>query len=69
MVIRNFIGRHRHGACSSSIPMMTMGVYSEERKRGTMEMLMTSPLTELQIVLGKFLASLSLFLADAHHRR
>jgi ABC-2 type transport system permease protein len=42
--------------------MLTMGVYSEERKRGTMEMLMTSPLTELQIVLGKFLASLSLFL-------
>src|SRR5579862_4057693 len=41
-------------------PMLTMGVYSEERKRGTMELLMTSPVTETQIVLGKFLASLSL---------
>jgi ABC-2 type transport system permease protein len=42
-------------------PMLTMGVFSEERKRGTMELLMTSPVTEGQIVLGKFLASLTLF--------
>jgi ABC-2 type transport system permease protein len=43
------------------LPMLTMGVYAEERKRGTMELLMTSPITDTQIVLGKFLASLSLF--------
>ena len=42
-------------------PMLTMGVFSEERKRGTMELLMTSPVTEGQIVLGKYLASLTLF--------
>jgi ABC-2 type transport system permease protein len=42
-------------------PMLTMGVFSEERKRGTMELLMTSPVTEVQIVLGKFLASVTLF--------
>ena len=42
------------------LPMLTMGVYAEERKRGTMELLMTSPITEVQIVLGKFLASLTL---------
>src|ERR1700691_3014925 len=45
------------------LPMVTMGVYAEERKRGTMELLMTSPITELQIVLGKFLASMTLFAA------
>src|SRR5271154_6425332 len=42
-------------------PILTMGVFAEERKRGTMELLMTSPVTETQIVLGKFLASLSLY--------
>ena len=42
-------------------PMLTMSVYAEERKRGTMELLMTSPVTEAQIVLGKFLAALTLF--------
>src|SRR5215510_10601401 len=45
------------------LPMLTMGVYAEDRKRGTMELLMTSPLTEFQIVFGKFLAAFSLFLA------
>jgi ABC-2 type transport system permease protein len=43
-------------------PILTMSVYAEERKRGTMELLMTSPVTETQIVLGKFFASLTLFI-------
>jgi ABC-2 type transport system permease protein len=44
-------------------PMLTMGAYAEERKRGTMELLMTSPVTETQIVVGKYFASLTLFAA------
>lgn len=60
-VMRNFFG------LISSLflfltPMLTMGVYAEERKRGTMELLMTSPITESQIVIGKFLASFSLLI-------
>ena len=42
-------------------PALTMSAYAEERKRGTMELLMTSPVTDAQIVLGKFFASLSLY--------
>jgi ABC-2 type transport system permease protein len=61
LVIRNFTGIVST-IVLFMIPMLTMGVYAEERKRGTMEMLMTSPITELQIVLGKYLASLALFL-------
>src|SRR5215469_1298060 len=45
------------------LPMLTMGIYAEERKRGTMELLMTSPVTEFQIVMAKFLAVMSLFAA------
>jgi ABC-2 type transport system permease protein len=36
------------------LPMITMGVFAEERKRGTIELLLTSPLTHLQLILGKF---------------
>ena len=45
------------------MPMITMGVFAEERKRGTMELLMTSPIREIDIVLGKFFASLTVFAA------
>jgi ABC-2 type transport system permease protein len=43
-------------------PILTMSVFAEERKRGTMELLMTSPVTETQIVLAKFFASFTLFM-------
>src|SRR5262245_60039866 len=49
-VIRSFIGLMATLALFLT-PMLTMGVYAEERRRGTMEMLMTSPVTEFQIVL------------------
>jgi ABC-2 type transport system permease protein len=44
------------------IPAITMRVWAEERKSGTMELLMTKPVSEAEAVLGKFLATLS-FLA------
>ncbi|HPQ09578.1 MAG TPA: gliding motility-associated ABC transporter permease subunit GldF [Bacteroidia bacterium] len=38
------------------IPAISMKLFSEENKAGTMELLLTKPLTELQIVLAKYLA-------------
>jgi gliding motility-associated transport system permease protein len=43
------------------MPMVTMRSYAEEKRSGTIELLLTSPLTDLQIILGKFLGALSLW--------
>ncbi|NLF24220.1 MAG: ABC transporter permease subunit [Deltaproteobacteria bacterium] len=44
------------------VPLLTMRAFSEERKRGTLELLMTIPVTVRELVLGKFLALLILLL-------
>lgn len=41
-------------------PFLTMRTFSEERKTGTLELLKTAPLTDLQIVLAKYLGVLFL---------
>jgi ABC-2 type transport system permease protein len=43
------------------MPMVTMRTYAEEKRSGTIELLLTSPLTDLQIIVGKFLGALSLY--------
>jgi ABC-2 type transport system permease protein len=42
------------------VPILTMRLLAEERKQHTMELLMTSPVTPTQIVLGKYVACLTL---------
>lgn len=44
------------------IPAISMRSFSEERRTGTIELLMTKPLTEFQIISGKYLASIVLLL-------
>jgi ABC-2 type transport system permease protein len=45
------------------LPMITMRSYSEEKRSGTIELLLTSPLTDWQIILGKFLGAMGLYAA------
>lgn len=42
------------------IPAITMRMFSEEKKSGTIEILLTQPLSDLQIILAKFFAGVSL---------
>jgi ABC-2 type transport system permease protein len=44
------------------LPMLTMRLFAEEKRQGTIELLATSPVTSLQVVMGKFLAATLLFL-------
>ena len=42
------------------VPVITMRAFAEERKAGTLELLLTAPLREIWIVLAKYLAALAL---------
>lgn len=44
------------------IPAITMRMFAEEKKNGTMELLLTKPLGDMQIIGAKFLAGLTLVL-------
>ncbi len=45
------------------VPVITMRLIAEERRSGTIEVLLTSPVSELQVVVGKFLAALTFYVA------
>lgn len=61
LVIRNFFGL-QFFIWMIVTPMLTMRLYAEEKRSGTIELLMTSPLTTWQTLLGKFAACLTLYL-------
>jgi len=45
------------------LPLITMRTYAEEKRSGTIELLLTSPLTDTQIILGKFFGAMGLYAA------
>ncbi len=44
------------------LPMITMRLYAEEKRSGTIELLLTSPVRDLELILGKLLAAFVLYL-------
>ena len=45
------------------VPLITMRQFAEERRSGTLELLLTSPAREIDIVVAKFIASMAVVLA------
>jgi ABC-2 type transport system permease protein len=43
------------------IPMITMRLFAEEKRTGTIELLATSPIQDIQVILGKWLAAVVLY--------
>lgn len=43
------------------LPMVTMRTFSEEKRSGTIELLLTSPVTDLEITLGKFFGAVGVY--------
>jgi ABC-2 type transport system permease protein len=43
------------------LPMITMRTFSEEKRSGTIELLLTSPLTDAEITFGKFFGAVGLY--------
>jgi ABC-2 type transport system permease protein len=43
------------------IPLITMRLFAEEKRSGTIELLATSPISDLEVILGKWLAALALY--------
>jgi ABC-2 type transport system permease protein len=46
-----------------TVPVITMRLIAEERRSGTIEVLLTSPVSETQVVVGKFTAALVFYIA------
>jgi ABC-2 type transport system permease protein len=45
------------------LPLITMRTYSEEKRSGTIELLLTSPVSDFEIIIGKFLGAMTLYAA------
>src|ERR1700759_4008744 len=43
------------------IPMITMRLFAEEKRSGTIELLATSPVRDIEVILGKWLAAMILY--------
>jgi ABC-2 type transport system permease protein len=43
------------------LPAITMRTYAEEKRSGTIELLLTSPVTDIEIILGKFFGAMGLY--------
>ena len=61
MMIRPLVAQNVPILLLFLLPMVTMRTYSEEKRSGTIELLLTSPVTDFEIILGKFFGAMGLY--------
>jgi ABC-2 type transport system permease protein len=50
------------GLCTLLVPLLTMSLVADERRRGTWELLLTTPVSVGEVLIGKFLAGWSMLM-------
>ncbi|MBI4553498.1 MAG: ABC transporter permease subunit [Candidatus Latescibacteria bacterium] len=61
MILRPLFSAMSFVAVLILMPMLTMRLFAEEKKTGTIELILTSPVKDWQVIVGKFFAVLSLY--------
>ena len=61
MILEEFFKNQGSFVLLLIIPLLTMGLLTDERRKGTLELLLTSPVRPIELTLGKFFGALSLF--------
>ena len=51
------------------IPLLTMRLFAEEKKMGTIELLFTAPLRDIDIILGKYFACLLVYIRQRYFNK
>ena len=62
VILENFFSNEGGFVLLLILPLLTMGLLTDERRKGTLELLLTSPVRPIELTLGKFVGALSLFL-------
>jgi ABC-2 type transport system permease protein len=62
VILQNFFNNEGGFVLLLILPLVTMGLLTDERRKGTLELLLTSPVRPMELTLGKFFGAFTLFL-------
>jgi ABC-2 type transport system permease protein len=62
VILENFFNNQGSFVMLLILPLLTMGLLTDERRKGTLELLLTSPVRPVELTLGKFFGALTLLL-------
>ncbi len=62
MILEQFFRNQAGFVLLLIVPLLTMGLLTDERRKGTLELLLTSPIRPVELTLGKFAGALTFFL-------